>query len=240
MNENKQIKLTSNHQLFDIHGALKNFKTAFNIQGDGPFEFAIVNQTQLDNDDIVFTKVNTSISNVFQYNDNAFQNFFICLKSDNNATVNFAYQTEEVIPTMLPEEPMTHNMRMMENHEIYPHTGSTNNSFYRTVWFKVFVISIVIMIVIYLYNNYKKSTETNIFKLSDAVKETSASVTTPVVVATEPSIPAGVTSSTDQPVVNVKPNFRIFPDPRQTMTSSNPSLNYQEFASRLSKRLSGL
>jgi hypothetical protein len=164
MEISKKLLLNKSKQLFDIHGNIKNFKTFIDIQTDSDdiFQYAIINQTELDSDkDINYKNAKKNVSDIFEYNGSDYQNHFISLRSESNVTILLHIKTISV--------------ENLENNENKLVVSNQNNetqkkSFTSTLAFKLFIIFGVSFLIYFIYikffkkDSMKNSTERRVEK----------------------------------------------------------------------------
>ena len=80
------IKIGSKQQLFDLNGETTNFDLNFSVKSKDNVDFyaVVIDQTTLDNNpELQFKKSNNGmIGGNIVYDKNVYQNYFLCLKSD--------------------------------------------------------------------------------------------------------------------------------------------------------------
>lgn len=242
MNETTEIHLTSTPKLIDIHGPFVNFRTLYDVhtKNGSSFDIAIANQTQLDNNEIQFQTIsNGGTKGEFMYDRNEFQNHFIVLRSDTKSIVTLSYQTVQIPPnptTLVVQQPDPLPVQEMPIETYIP---PSRKNIYETIWFKIFVISILVCIGIYFYRKNKSSESSSIIdniipsvEKSDILNIPPAPVSTPA-----PVVPASPVVTSTPPVIDAKPKFKLIGS--NSNIKSTQSVDYETFASRLTKRLNG-
>jgi hypothetical protein len=116
---NKKYLLTPKLQLIDLNEDSLNFEIEFSVTtiNNEPFYISVVDQQTLDNgNDLEFKYVDekTISGNIIQ-DDNIYQNYFLCLKSDNNSKVEVEIDKKIIRPSQ--ESLMKENyLKQQENH----------------------------------------------------------------------------------------------------------------------------
>jgi len=98
----KSLNLSTTNQLVDLNENSINFDLTFKVvsENNKPFYFTIVDQEMLDvNKDLDFRKVeNGVISANIIASKNVYQNYFICLKADEDVNVQVFIDKKEIQP----------------------------------------------------------------------------------------------------------------------------------------------
>ena len=104
----KQVGINNIKQLFNINKENTNFSATFSVSSaeKKPFYIAVVNQTNIDNDEIQFKIVNDgTISGNVKSDKNIKDDYYIALKSDENNIVNIKTTLEPLPMQDLNYEP---------------------------------------------------------------------------------------------------------------------------------------
>lgn len=104
--------LNQTNQLVDINDTYPSFSTMYNISCDNmqdTFEYAIVNQSMLDNNQIYFKKSTGIIEDSFSSNNTVFENWYLVLKATKDTPCKVSLEitplTFNVTP---PQQPQQH------------------------------------------------------------------------------------------------------------------------------------
>lgn len=103
MSVKKILSLTSGKQLIDLNGDHTNFDLTFTATSldNSDFHALVIDQTTLDkvpHDKLEFKKATGSISGNIVSDNNIYQNFFLCLKSDKPCEVEVVINKKEIQP----------------------------------------------------------------------------------------------------------------------------------------------
>jgi hypothetical protein len=186
----QKYNLNARHQLIDLNQEFKNFKLDFQVtSADGTqFHAVVIEQEQLDskldlkNLDMKIAK--GKIGGSIVADKDVYNNYFLVLKSvdDKPVDVELEINIEEIppAPTPAPETPIVENFQPSETPQPKP------VPFYRTSWFALLVIGIILGGLLYYY----------LFHIKNPIVVT-ADVTNPPVVATPVPVPETVKKSPD-------------------------------------------
>jgi hypothetical protein len=234
----KSLTLDKIKQLVDINGDLTNFKATIQVSpaSSDEYEVAFVNQTILDNaEDFSYQTKSGPFSYSFESLDDMYQNHFLCLKSKSPLPVEVSIDATEL--------PTTTVKNRVEPPAPVPVIQET--PFYRKLWFKCFVLAVILVIVYWIYTRY--------FEKSD-------SVPAPVETAMELPVPVELPpveipeTPVEIPEVPVEiPEIPVAPPPPPPVVEEPPSVKVRfqddptsdynrkksEFTSRLLSRLRG-
>jgi hypothetical protein len=106
MSVNKTLALTSRQQLVDLNGETTNFDLTFTAtsKDNSSFDVLVVDQTTLDNNpNLEYKRANGTISGNIVSDKNVYQNYFLCLKSDQPCQVDISVDKKEIAPK--PQSP---------------------------------------------------------------------------------------------------------------------------------------
>lgn len=118
--EDKVYTLNTHKQLVDLNGESTNFKATFNVTSPNPeskFNIVVVDQTTLDSgDDLEYKNAKGSISGTLVSDNNIYQNYFICLKTDGDeCDVHVTIDREDVLPKQEDDEEDQENYNNEQN-----------------------------------------------------------------------------------------------------------------------------
>lgn len=147
MNESKKINLDKNNVLIDLNKNLVNFDIDFQVISDSsePFQMAVVNQTELDNNVYKFNDIVGAIEGNININKNEFQNQYILLRSEKPQQVTVNISRKE-LNRPLPPQPQ-------QSMTITPEQPS------KIPWFKIILIVAIILVGGYFLMKKPKSVE---------------------------------------------------------------------------------
>lgn len=108
MSTNKTVNATSRQQLVDLNGETTNFDLTFTAKSTtgSEFDVLVVDQTTLDsNPTLDFKRTNGgTISGNIVSDKDTYQNYFLCIKSDNPTEVNVAINKREIPPNQTRQQ----------------------------------------------------------------------------------------------------------------------------------------
>lgn len=103
--------LNQTNQLVDINDSYSSFSTMYNVSCDNvqdSFEYAIVNQSMLDNNQIYFKKTTGIIEDSFTINNNVFENWYLVLKAGKDTPCKVSLEiTPLEFNTTPPQQPQS-------------------------------------------------------------------------------------------------------------------------------------
>lgn len=164
MSIKKTLDLTNRQQLVDLNDETTNFDLTFHATSkDGkPFDALVVDQTTLDNNpNLEFKRANGTISGNIVSDKNVYQNYFLCLKSDQPCQVDITIDKKEITPRPPSPQP-----KHFTTPSLLPPSKPNG-----TNW-KFVVILLLIIGGIILFNyfyNKKENSITNNFATDDTV-----------------------------------------------------------------------
>ena len=159
MNNSKIVKLGKNQQLFDLNGELTNFELNFQVKSLNNVDFyaIVVDQTTLDNNvNLEFRKTeNGMIGGNLYYDKNVYQNYFLCLKSDEDNDVEIIIDKKEVpyVPVENTSQSLLPQSEVKENFSV-----SKVKSFN---WKVISIIVIVVAALAFLWFTRKSKNSKN-------------------------------------------------------------------------------
>ena len=117
----KSLKLSTTNQLVDLNENSVNFDLTFKVvsEANKPFYFTIVDQEMLDiNKDLDFKKIENGVvtANIIA-SKNVYQNYFICLKADEDVNVEVFIDKKEIEPEKVSKNEISENNKNNENNE---------------------------------------------------------------------------------------------------------------------------
>ena len=158
MTNKMNIKLGKNQQLIDLNGDLTNFDLNFHVKSldNKNFYAIVVDQTTLDNNtNLEFRQTeNGQIGGNIVYDKNVYQNYFLCLKCDEETNVEIIIQKKEIPPK--PEIPQS----IVNTNNIKEQYLEKKPSFMN--WKIILIIAIVAVSLLLLWIFRKKSNDKNV------------------------------------------------------------------------------
>lgn len=150
-----ELTLSSQRQLVDLNQQSTNFELTFNVTSleNKEFYILVADQTTLDNEDnLEFKKVSGNISGNITADKNVYQNYFLCLKSDNPCVVKINVEKTEIEPNVEDD--------IRENQE------TINKPFFNMKTILIVVSVIAVLCLLYYFFYYKKRNENVLSSLS--------------------------------------------------------------------------
>lgn len=150
-----ELTLSSQRQLVDLNQQSTNFELTFNVTSleNKEFYILVADQTTLDNEDnLEFKKVSGNISGNITADKNVYQNYFLCLKSDNPCVVKINVEKTEIEPNVEDD--------IRENQE------TVNKPFFNMKTILIVVSVIAVLCLLYYFFYYKKRNENVLSSLS--------------------------------------------------------------------------
>ena len=150
-----ELTLSSQRQLVDLNQQSTNFELTFNATSleNKEFYILVADQTTLDNEDnLEFKKVSGNISGNITADKNVYQNYFLCLKSDNPCVVKINVEKTEIEPNIEDD--------IRENQE------TVNKPFFNMKTILIVVSVIAVLCLLYYFFYYKKRNENDLSSLS--------------------------------------------------------------------------
>ena len=150
-----ELTLSSQRQLVDLNQQSTNFELTFNVTSleNKEFYILVADQTTLDNEDnLEFKKVSGNISGNITADKNVYQNYFLCLKSDNPCVVKINVEKTEIEPNIEDD--------IRENQE------TVNKPFFNMKTILIMVSVIAVLCLLYYFFYYKKRNENVLSSLS--------------------------------------------------------------------------
>lgn len=150
-----ELTLSSQRQLVDLNQQSTNFELTFNVTSleNKEFYILVADQTTLDNEDnLEFKKVSGNISGNITADKNVYQNYFLCLKSDNPCVVKINVEKTEIEPNIEDD--------IRENQE------TVNKPFFNMKTILIVVSVIAVLCLLYYFFYYKKRNENVLSSLS--------------------------------------------------------------------------
>ena len=118
MSTNKTVNATSRQQLVDLNGETTNFDLTFTAKSTtgSEFDVLVVDQTTLDsNPTLDFKRTNGgTISGNIVSDKDTYQNYFLCIKSDNPTEVNITINKREIPPNQTHQQQSGQQMQQMQ------------------------------------------------------------------------------------------------------------------------------
>jgi len=151
MSETKTLTLTKGKQLVDLNGRLTNFDLTFQVKSldNSPFDVVVVDQTTLDNNNnLEFKRATGTISGNIVSDNNVYQNYFLCLKSENSCQIEILIDKKEIQPRS-PQIPQLPQLQQSQ-------FANKSESLEKTNWKMVYIAIVVIVGAGILYYLYKK------------------------------------------------------------------------------------
>lgn len=187
MSVKKILSLTGGKQLIDLNGSSTNFDLTFTAtsQDNSDFHALVIDQKTLDtvsHDSLEFKRANGSISGNIVSDKNAYQNYFLCLKSDKPCNVEVIINKKEIHPKLPPPPPQQVNAQTPRVKHVEP-PSSTN-------WKLICIVIVIIIgggLCYYMYVNKKKEQ-----KYQGIENNMTPSISTLI---TSPSLVSGFTNS---------------------------------------------
>jgi hypothetical protein len=99
MSINKTVVLSPRQQLVDLNGDTTNFNITFTVtsKNNEQFDLLVVDQTTLDNNPkLEFKRANGTISGNIISDKNIYQNYFLCIKTDQQCEVDVVIDKKEI------------------------------------------------------------------------------------------------------------------------------------------------
>jgi hypothetical protein len=154
MSVKKTLSLTSGKQLIDLNGDHTNFDLTFTATSldNSEFHALVIDQNTLDkvpHDRLEFKKATGSISGNIVSDNNIYQNFFLCLKSDKPCQVEVVINKKEIQPKPRKEVNPVPQQTVKQD----PIKDSNTN------WKLIFIVIVLIIgggLCYYMYVNKKK------------------------------------------------------------------------------------
>jgi hypothetical protein len=154
MSVKKTLSLTSGKQLIDLNGDHTNFDLTFTATSldNSDFHALVIDQNTLDkvpHDRLEFKKATGSISGNIVSDNNIYQNFFLCLKSDKPCQVEVVINKKEIQPKPRKEVNPVPQQTVKQD----PIKDSNTN------WKLIFIVIVLIIgggLCYYMYVNKKK------------------------------------------------------------------------------------
>jgi len=182
----QKYNLSGRHQLIDLNQEFINFKLDFQVTSadDTHFHAVVIEQEQLDskldlkNLDMKIAK--GKIGGTIVADKNVYNNYFLVLKSvdDKPVEVELEVNIEEVAPAPTPTPtPVVENFQPSESPQPKP------VPFYRTSWFALLIVGIVLGGLLYYYLFYIKkpiAVTTDVTNSIESPSVATAEVSTPV------------------------------------------------------------
>jgi hypothetical protein len=153
MSETKTLTLTKGKQLVDLNGRLTNFDLTFQVKSldNSPFDVVVVDQTTLDNNNnLEFKRATGTISGNIVSDNNVYQNYFLCLKSENSCQIEILIDKKEIQPRS-PQIPQLQQSQLQHSQ-----FANKSESLEKTNWKMVYIAIVVIVGAGILYYLYKK------------------------------------------------------------------------------------
>lgn len=214
---NEIVKVSKNKKLYDLNKEFTNFEVDFMIKSEHPYEFTIVNQNTLDNEDIKYNKVKGGVvSDKITVNDNIFQNHFLIIKTDSElerdveVSINcreLKYIEKQPTPVPVQTKDDEIHKKLIENYT----NDNTIINFIKKYWLYI-GISFAVLALIFAFRGNIKNLITS--KNNTVTESTSLSSMQQI-----PSIPQNIQSVSQQPV-NAFPTFDNLSVKSESTTSS--------------------
>jgi len=158
MSVKKTLSLTNGKQLIDLNGDYTNFDLTFTATSldNSDFHALVIDQNTLDkvpHDRLEFKKATGSISGNIVSDNNIYQNFFLCLKSDKPCQVEVVINKKEIQPKPRKEVNPVPQQTVKQDPIKDPIKDSNTN------WKLIFIVIVLIIgggLCYYMYVNKKK------------------------------------------------------------------------------------
>ena len=204
MENTTEYEIGNINTLVDLNRDLTNFIAEFKIipseeDISKPYRIAVVDQTQIDNSSIDFKDVNGITGATVEWAQNTYKNHYIALKSDSPLKVKVVIDLKE-LPKVKDLEiqqisSSPNDDDIYENEEI---TLTQETSLIHTIWFKGFVVVVLLIIGFLIYNRWFKKSEllnSNPLSVDSVLVPVSVSQTVPPVGVSQTVPPVGVSQS---------------------------------------------
>ena len=148
---NRNILLNKTPQLVDLNGDTTNFDITFTVTSKNkePFYLVVVDQKTLDvNPNFSFRQADKGqLSGNIVSNKNVYQNYFLCLKADEDCEVNIEIIKKEIQPVVVKEEYIPEKQQQ-------PH--KEDESFLSRNWKWLLILLIAGGVLLYIWKIKKK------------------------------------------------------------------------------------
>ena len=144
----KLVDLNADHTVFDA-----DIKVWSDDQ-DQEFQIAIADQTQIDNSQIDYKTVKGGVEVNIKNDDGIFRNHYVALKANNDIKLNVDIRIQPI-----QKKKVSFSDKVDQIHDsTKPQNPTFKNrlcNFYHSIWFKIFVVCILVLL--YLYFSEKKT-----------------------------------------------------------------------------------
>lgn len=175
MSFQKTLHLTKTQQLVDLNGDITNFDLNFNVlsKNNLPFYMLVVDQNTLDNNaNLDYKNIEKTISGNIISDKNLYQNYFLCLKSEQGAEVQVTVEIKEIPPK--PETPET-SKNINENQNMKqptPDFEQQSTNLNKKIFITIAIIAILCLIY-YLYINFWKNKNNRVIEPATTIPSNS-------------------------------------------------------------------
>lgn len=220
MSINKTVVLSPRQQLVDLNGETTNFNITFTVtsKNNEQFDLLVVDQTTLDNNPkLEFKRANGTISGNIISDKNVYQNYFLCIKADQECEVDVVIDKKEV--KVAPSQEITKSSKstLTQPSRPNPRSVSVTHTQPSTInWKMIGILVLLIVGGIILYQMYSKNKD----KKSDNNVLPSVVSPKPSAVSPKPTVvsPKPTVVSPKPAVVSPKPSPPVSSPP----VSSSP------------------
>lgn len=165
MNENKMVKLTKYMQLIDLNKELTNFDINFSVKerSGKSFQLAVVDQTTLDSgSNIPYETINGETSANLISNKDVYQNYFLCLKTNENHSDNVVVDIN-INGREIPAETVTDATQNTTQNTATPQIVKAQTgvvAFLKKNWKVIVAVTVLIAIGVFVYFYYFNKSST--------------------------------------------------------------------------------
>lgn len=149
---NRNILLNKTPQLVDLNGDTTNFDITFTVTSKNkePFYLVVVDQKTLDvNPNFSFRQADEGqLSGNIVSDKNVYQNYFLCLKADEDCEVNIEIIKKEIQPNVVKEEYIPQQQKQQHKEE--------DESFLSRNWKWLLILLIAGGVLLYIWKIKKK------------------------------------------------------------------------------------
>lgn len=183
MSMKKTFKVTNRQQLVDLNGDTVNFDLTFTATAKNgeSFEVVVVDQSTLDNNpSIEYKQANGSISGNIVSDKNVYQNYFLCLRSQQPCDVEVVITKQEISPQppshVQPSHVQPSHAQPQVSHPLMvpPKNDATN-------WKAIIIFILIIGGGVLLYYMYSKKNKTGTSIESSKIEVSAPEVKVPSV-----------------------------------------------------------
>jgi hypothetical protein len=126
---------------------------------NSPFDVVVVDQTTLDNNNnLEFKRATGTISGNIVSDNNVYQNYFLCLKSENSCQIEILIDKKEIQPRspQIPQLPQLQQSQLQQSQLQQSQFANKSESLEKTNWKMIYIAIVVIVGAGILYYLYKK------------------------------------------------------------------------------------